>query len=102
MGAVAAKRPPRFPSPLIELDVRIGRIRLSDRFHNEAHGVTLRLTVERVRELPVHHGVCRLNGPHRAPLLASSLADSLQLLQFLLGENQGLALLWECHAPTKA
>ena len=42
-------------------------------------------------------------GPHRAPfLLASSLADSLQLLQFLLGENQGLALLWECHAPTKA
>jgi hypothetical protein len=26
----------------------------------------------------------------------------LQLLQFLLGEKQGLALLWEPHAPSKA
>src|SRR5215471_17197406 len=29
---------PRFPSPLIELDVRISRIQLSDWFHREAHG----------------------------------------------------------------
>src|SRR6266849_6517045 len=28
----------RFPSPLIEPDVRISRIRLSDWFHREAHG----------------------------------------------------------------
>jgi len=42
-------------------------------------------------------------GAHGAPfLLASSLADRLQLLQFLLGEKQGLALLWEPHAPSKA
>jgi len=38
MGAVAATKPPRFPSPLIEPDVRISRIRLSDRLHDEAHG----------------------------------------------------------------
>ena len=37
-GAVAAKTPPRFPSPLIEPDVRICRIRLSDRFHRQTHG----------------------------------------------------------------
>ncbi len=30
---------PRFPSPLIEPDVRIFRIRLSDWFHLETHGV---------------------------------------------------------------
>ena len=29
----------RFPSPLIEPDVRISRIRLSDWFHLRAHGV---------------------------------------------------------------
>jgi hypothetical protein len=28
----------RFPSPLIEPDVRISRIRLSDWLHREAHG----------------------------------------------------------------
>jgi hypothetical protein len=42
MGAVAAQVPPRFPSPLIEPDVRVSRIRLSDRFHDEAHGLSLR------------------------------------------------------------
>ncbi len=30
---------PRFPSPLIEPDVRISRIRLSDWLHLKAHGV---------------------------------------------------------------
>ena len=30
---------PRFPSPLIEPDLRISRIRLSDWFHLRAHGV---------------------------------------------------------------
>src|SRR5450631_2637523 len=30
---------PRLPSPLIKPDVRISRIRLSDRFHREAHDV---------------------------------------------------------------
>src|SRR5215467_1041779 len=40
--------------------------------------------------------------PHGAPfLLASSLADRLQLLHFLLRENQGLASLWERHASSK-
>ena len=34
-----------FPTPLIEPDVRISRIRLSDRFHDEAHGQSLRRTV---------------------------------------------------------
>ncbi len=29
---------PRFPSPLIEPDVRISRIRLSDWLHRKAHG----------------------------------------------------------------
>ena len=38
MGAVGATKPPRFPSPLIEPDVRISRIRLSDKIHDEAHG----------------------------------------------------------------
>ena len=37
---MATARPPRFPSPLIEPDVRISRIRLSDWFHAEAHGVS--------------------------------------------------------------
>ncbi len=30
---------PRFPSPLIEPDLRISRIRLSDWLHLQAHGV---------------------------------------------------------------
>jgi len=38
MGAAAAKSPLRFPSPLIEPDVRISRIRLSERVHRKAHG----------------------------------------------------------------
>src|SRR5262245_3272258 len=39
MGAVAWGRwpAPRFPSPLIEPDVRISRIRLSDWLHPKAH-----------------------------------------------------------------
>jgi hypothetical protein len=39
MGAVAwaMRRRLRFPSPLIEPDVRISRIRLSDWLHREAH-----------------------------------------------------------------
>jgi len=39
------KTPPRFPSLLIEPDVRISRIRLSDRVHDGTHGVILRPTV---------------------------------------------------------
>ena len=35
LGHVATRR---FPSPLIEPDVRISRIRLSDWLHREAHG----------------------------------------------------------------
>jgi hypothetical protein len=40
MGAVAwgLWPTPRFPSPLIEPDVPISGIRLSDWFHREAHG----------------------------------------------------------------
>jgi hypothetical protein len=38
MGAVAAETSPRFPSPLIEPDVPISGIRLSDRLHRRAHG----------------------------------------------------------------
>jgi hypothetical protein len=44
-----AREAPRFPSPLIEPDVPIASIRLSDRVHQPAHGrvprgVTSRLT----------------------------------------------------------
>jgi hypothetical protein len=44
MGAVAwGLRPSlRFPSPLIELDVPISGIQLSDRLHREAFGVAIR------------------------------------------------------------
>jgi len=40
MGAVAELivAAPRFPSPLIKLDMRISRIQLSDWFHCKAHG----------------------------------------------------------------
>ena len=38
MGAVATATSSRFPSPLIEPDVRISRIRLSDRVHHQTHG----------------------------------------------------------------
>ena len=38
----------RFPSPLIKPDVRISRIRLSDRVHRKAHGGAL---VARVKTL---------------------------------------------------
>ena len=38
---------PRFPSPLLKPDVRISRIRLSDRFHREGHDI-----------VPVTRGAC--------------------------------------------
>jgi hypothetical protein len=38
LGAVATRTSSRFPSPLIEPDVRISRIRLSDRVHRQTHG----------------------------------------------------------------
>jgi hypothetical protein len=41
---VAIERWPRFPFPLIEPDVRIARIRLSDRIHRQAHGRAPRCT----------------------------------------------------------
>jgi len=43
-GAVVWGRRPtlRFPSPLIELDVPISGIQLSDQFHSEAFGVAIR------------------------------------------------------------
>ena len=44
MGAVAAHASPRLPSPLIEPDVRISRIRLSDRVHRQTHGGAARCT----------------------------------------------------------
>jgi hypothetical protein len=61
---VAARSPFRFPSPLIEPDMRISRIRLSDWFHYEAHGNLLRPTVQRARELPTNYGVYRLIANH--------------------------------------
>jgi len=44
MGAVATRASSRFPSPLIEPDVRISRIRLSDRIHRQTHGAAARCT----------------------------------------------------------
>src|SRR5205823_721007 len=41
---VLANLPPRFPSPLIEPDVQISCIRLSDRFHRQTHGRAPRCT----------------------------------------------------------
>jgi hypothetical protein len=46
-GSLGRLATPRFPSPLIKPDVRISRIRLSDRFHREAHDVS-----------PVTRGAC--------------------------------------------
>jgi hypothetical protein len=41
-------------------------------------------------------------GSHRTPsLLPASLADRLQRRQLSFGEDQGLAFLWERHAPIK-
>src|SRR5918997_7221429 len=37
-GSLGRAATPRFPSPLIEPDVRRYRIRLSDRLHRKAHG----------------------------------------------------------------
>ena len=37
-GSLGHAATPRFPSPLIKPDVRISRIRLSDRLHRKAHG----------------------------------------------------------------
>ena len=50
-GAVAwaVSASPRFPSPLIKPDVRISRIRLSDRLHLEAHGRGPRWTLRMER-----------------------------------------------------
>jgi hypothetical protein len=39
-GSLGHAATPRFPSPLIEPDVPISGIRLSDWLHREAHGVT--------------------------------------------------------------
>ena len=50
-GAVAARSPLRFLSPLIEPDVRISRIRLSDRIHRKAHARAPRCT-RRSRNTP--------------------------------------------------
>ncbi len=37
-GSLGQAASPRFPSPLIEPDVRVSRIRLSDWLHRKAHG----------------------------------------------------------------
>src|SRR5436190_24183356 len=51
-GAVPrAKTPGRFPSPLIKPDVPISSIRLSDRFHQIAHG-RLDQNTSRIRSTP--------------------------------------------------
>ena len=44
---MVARSPLRFPSPLIEPDVRISRIRLSDRGHRQARGRAPRCTRRR-------------------------------------------------------
>ena len=41
-GSLSHAATPRFPSPLIEPDVRRYRIRLSDRLHRKAHGEAVR------------------------------------------------------------
>jgi hypothetical protein len=41
-GSLGHSATPRFPSPLIEPDVPISGIRLSDWFHREAHGGAVR------------------------------------------------------------
>ena len=61
---MAAGSPLRFLPPLIEPDVRISRIRLSDWFRYEAHGHLLRPTVQRARERPTDSGVYRLIANH--------------------------------------
>src|SRR5208337_4770535 len=57
VGAVATRASLRFPPPLIEPDVRISRIRLSDRVHRQTHGEAafrflLRLAVQLPRKRP--------------------------------------------------
>ena len=47
MGALTDNAPAHFPSPLIEPDVRISRIRLSDRFQRQTHGRAFRCTARR-------------------------------------------------------
>ena len=52
-GAVpSARAPARFPSPLIKPDVPISSIRLSDRFHQPAHG-RLAQNTSRKRKTPI-------------------------------------------------
>ena len=46
-GSLGHSATPRFPSPLLKPDVRISRIRLSDRFHREGHDI-----------VPVTRGAC--------------------------------------------
>jgi hypothetical protein len=66
-GAVATLKSLRLPSPLIKPDVRISRIRLSDRLHRPAHGDTrgcLRLTIQLPRKSSDLCGVVRLIANH--------------------------------------
>ena len=66
-GAVSTLRSLRFPSPLIKPDVRISRIRLSDRLHRPAHGDTsgrLRLAPQLPRKSAENCGVVRLIANH--------------------------------------
>ena len=66
-GAVSTLRSLRFPSPLIKPDVRISRIRLSDRLHRPAHGDTsgrLRLALQLPRKSAETCGVVRLIANH--------------------------------------
>src|SRR5216683_5523710 len=66
-GAVATLRSLRLPSPLIKPDVRISRIRLSDRLHCPAHGgtkVRLRLAIQLPRKSSDPVGVVRLIANH--------------------------------------
>jgi hypothetical protein len=66
-GAVATLKSLRLPSPLIKPDVRISRIRLSDRLHRPAHGDTrgrLRLAIQLPRKSSDPVGVVRLIANH--------------------------------------
>src|SRR4051812_42876707 len=51
-GTECKKHPARFPSPLIKPDVPISSIRLSDRFHQSAHG-RLAESTSRRRKTPI-------------------------------------------------
>jgi len=57
-----AREEPRFPSPLIEPDGRISRIRLSDKVHAVAHGKLRGRAVSRTSPHSIHQDLTREQG----------------------------------------